>query len=61
MFLVAKGKRARCDWAGDAAAFIAHVLGVIARARVAPRVPSGFPWLAPSPEGVEVDAKVSLR
>ena len=61
MFLVAKGKRTRCDWVGDDAAFISHALGVIDRARIAPRVPSGCPWLAPSPEGVEVDAKVSLR
>ena len=33
MFLVAKCKRARCDWVGDDAAFISHALGVIARAK----------------------------
>jgi len=33
VFLVAKGKRARCDWVGDDAAFISHALGVIARAK----------------------------
>ena len=33
MFLVAKGKRTRCDWVGDDAAFISHALGVIARAK----------------------------